>query len=86
MKKAPQRDAFFVERDMRFELTTFSLATRHSTTELIPLNAASGRLYEEGKALTQAVFAYSMYSDSCRSASSLAAIDKVVTGRNLSRS
>ena len=24
-----------LERDMRFELTTFSLATRHSTTELI---------------------------------------------------
>ncbi len=71
---------------MRFELTTFSLATRHSTTELIPLIACSGRLYEEGARHAQAIFYCSMYSDSCRSASSLAAIDSVVTGRNFKRS
>ncbi len=41
---------------MRFELTTFSLATRHSTTELIPLNGVCGRLYEEGAAIAQAIF------------------------------
>ena len=45
-----------VERAMRFELTTFSLATRHSTTELIPLNGLCGRLYEEGAGIAQALF------------------------------
>ena len=41
---------------MRFELTTFSLATRHSTTELIPLNGLCGRLYGEGASIAQALF------------------------------
>ena len=27
---------FILERETRFELATFSLATRHSTTELLP--------------------------------------------------
>jgi len=40
MKKAnPSRNwpkSFLLERETRLELATFSLATRHSTTELLP--------------------------------------------------